>query len=216
MASDINRRSSFHSTMDARKISISKKHIGMFGFGGSFDPTIDERIITIDLAGNSVNCRLEIKKSCRTLINFDYNNRHYEFKITEWIGAGIYGLCETYHFFRYPRRNPEAYGTLELSIDDVHDFHITKTQRVNIIVQSAIQVMKCLNWLLTTHENSFESYAKWVCLKKELNGYDFNGYILLICCHQVIRNEFNIQQPNWEKFENWSESVESSSSDENL
>ena len=163
---------------------------------------IHTEILLCYLLGQKTSIYIIIDDSYKTEIRFMCNQQFYTFEITDWMANNIDDLIEKFHL--YCQRDKIRYGTFTVKeFSGKIFFHqentedpLTCEQKINCIIQSCKDIIRCLNKLAEYHYQSLLEYAVIYNNKlwnKTLSQYEkkcYSKFITTICCSCIIKSNF--------------------------
>lgn len=149
-------------------------------------------VLDAKIAGADVHVGCKIMTSFRTYLDFTFWDKLYEFDIYDWANRAHDFLCVKFHS---SSRDHTKFGCVR----DDGTLDISPTQKLQITIQAAKDVISCLDIILLAHKLKTLDYALWYICKyhpQTENGY--SSYITKITCTKIIQNNFMCGDSNFD------------------
>lgn len=139
------------------------------------------------LSDNDVRFDYTVYQDYAMVVSFTLRSKAYSFNLTRWKGARAqFKFLDSFHSFMV--RDETMFGSRIVEEDGIR-FDMSVEQRINAVVQGAIDVIFTLNKIVHAFERSVLDYAVWYREKRPQTD-TYSQLITLMCCHSIVHSDF--------------------------
>jgi hypothetical protein len=151
--------------------------------------------VQVMLGGCTSNVGIRIDNFFKATMDFTLQSSPYTFTLTTWMRRGMGPFLQLFH--AHTARDSATFGTVVVDDDGNTAIAVVMPQKINAIRQACVDVLKCLDQILTVHKRAVLDYADWY-REHYMVPTTYADYVTLLTCHSIVHSDFLAPGITWQ------------------